>query len=84
MELGDQSRTALKRQAAAKKKASKAKKARRKYRKLDEDRASASELPAEDEEGRIDDNELGEDVAVGNGIYDEHVQKAKERNTRIP
>ncbi len=44
---GDQSRSSLKRQAAAKKKASKAKKARRKYRKLDETKNSQSETSTE-------------------------------------
>ncbi|KAF2097444.1 hypothetical protein NA57DRAFT_58031 [Rhizodiscina lignyota] len=50
IEKGDQSRTALKRQAAAKKKASKAKKSRRKYRKLDEEKKVRLEGDSGDQE----------------------------------
>lgn len=57
IELGDQSRTALKRQAAAKKKASKAKKSRRKYRKLDDEKAAVAGASEDDLEDEDDEDE---------------------------
>lgn len=48
MEFGDQSRTAIKRANAAKKKASKSKKSRRKYRALDEAKKTATEGEGEE------------------------------------
>lgn len=83
MELGDQSRTALKRQAAAKKKASKAKKARRKYRKLDGDKAESSELDDGNEE-ELEDQVVEEASAVtGNAAEQiptkEHGVRVEER-----
>ncbi|KAK8169656.1 RF-1 domain-containing protein [Phyllosticta citrichinensis] len=49
MEFGDQSRKAIKRASAAKKKASKSKKSRRKYRALDEAKKAAAEDEGEED-----------------------------------
>ncbi|KAK7512582.1 peptidyl-tRNA hydrolase domain-containing protein [Phyllosticta citriasiana] len=71
MELGDQSRTAIKRANAAKKKASKSKKSRRKYRALDEAKKAAA----------AEDGEEDGDAEGGQGGVREEQDDAKEEGT---
>ncbi|KAK8200102.1 peptidyl-tRNA hydrolase domain-containing protein [Phyllosticta capitalensis] len=65
MELGDESRTAIKRAEASKKKASKTKKSRRKYRALDEAKKAAAEA-GEEHDGAEKKQDDVRDDAKGN------------------
>lgn len=71
-EKGDQSRVALKAQAARKKKASKVKKARRKYRSL------------EGEEGEVEDGGLEGEGKVEGGEGDGDIEVERKEEEEIP